>query len=44
MDEHHGYPRHEAHEARAWHEWVEEAGVDFDVIGHGPEQLAVQIQ
>ena len=44
MDEHHGYPGHEAHEARAWHEWVEEAGVDLDVIGHGPEQLAVRIR
>lgn len=44
MDEYHGYPDwHGAGEHRAWTEFVEHAGVTYDVVGHGPEQLAVRI-
>ena len=44
LDEHHGYPGAEQHEARAWWEWVEQTGTTVDIIGHGPEQLAVRIR
>lgn len=43
LDEYHGYPDADQHEARAWAEWVAANGVTFDVIGHGPEQLAVRL-
>ena len=40
LDEHHGYPGWEAHEARAW----AETDIAHTVIGHGPEQLAVRVE
>ena len=44
MDEHHGYPGWENNgEHLAWTEFVEATGVEYDVIGHGPEQLALRI-
>lgn len=39
LDEHHGYPGWEQHEARAWIE----ARIPHRAIGHGPEQLAVEV-
>lgn len=43
FDEFHGYPGWEDHEARAWGEFVERTGIEWEPIGHGPEQLAVRI-
>lgn len=44
FDEYHGYPGWEDHEYRAWQEFVEKSAVEFDILGHGPEQLAVRIR
>lgn len=44
FDEYHGYPGFEQHEHKAWAEFVDEYGVDFAVVGHGPEQLCVRIK
>lgn len=44
FDEFHGYPGCEDHEQRAWSEFVARSGCQYDVIGHGPEQWAVQIR
>lgn len=43
FDEFHGYPGCEAHEQRAWAEWVADNPVTWTVIGHGPEQWAIQL-
>lgn len=43
FDEFHGYPGCEAHEQRAWAEWVVNNPVTWTVIGHGPEQWAIQL-
>lgn len=43
FDEYHGYPGWEDHEYKAWREFIYLTGKDFDVVGHGPEQLAVKI-
>jgi hypothetical protein len=44
LDEFYGYDGCEDHEQRAWAEFVERSGVEYDVIGHGREQWAVQIR
>ena len=43
FDEFHGYPGCEDHEQRAWLEHVERTGIEWEPIGHGPEQLAVRL-
>jgi hypothetical protein len=44
FDEFHGYPGCEAHEQRAWAEFVQANRVDYEVVGHGLEQWAVRIR
>jgi len=44
FDEFHGYRGAEQHEQRAWREYLDRTGRDFDVIGHGREQYAVQLK
>ncbi len=44
FDEWHGYPGAEAHEHRAWAEYVERTGAMFDVLGHGPEQWLIRLR
>ena len=44
FDEFHGYPGAEQHEQRAWREYLDRTGSDFDVIGHGREQYAVRLK
>lgn len=44
FDEYHGYPGWEAHEFKAWREFVCMNKTDFEVLGHGPEQLIVRIK
>lgn len=44
FDEFHGYPGAEDHEQKAWAEFVEASSVEYEVLGHGPEQLAVRIR
>lgn len=44
FDEYHGYPGWEDHEYKAWNEFVYIHEVDYEVLGHGPEQLAVRIK
>lgn len=43
FDEYHGYPGFENHEFKAWSEFIKSSGKRFDILGHGPEQLAVRI-
>lgn len=44
FDEFHGWPGWESGgEYRAWTEYVEASGIKYEVIGHGPEQLAIRI-
>lgn len=43
FDEYHGYPGWEVHEAKAWAEYVTDTGVEWEPIGHGPEQFAIRI-
>lgn len=44
FDEWHGYPGCEDHEQKAWREYAEEHHVEWDVLGHGPEQWAIRIR
>ena len=44
FDEFHGYDGFEDHEAKAWTEYVEQTGIEFAVVGHGPEQLCLRIK
>lgn len=44
FDEFHGYPGAEDHESRAWREYVERNGVDYEVVGSGVEQFAVRLK
>lgn len=44
FDEFHGYPLCEAHEQRAWTEFVVRTGTEYEVIGHGPEQWAIRLR
>lgn len=44
FDEYHSYPGADQHEQRAWAEFVERTGVEYDVIGHGPEQWAIRLR
>lgn len=44
FDEFWGYPGAETHEQRAWAEYVGRTGVQYDVIGHGPEQWAIRLR
>lgn len=44
FDEWHGYDSCENHEQRAWAEYVDRVGIDWDVIGHGREQWAIRIK
>lgn len=44
FDEFHSYPGCEEHEMRAWFEFVERTGIEYDVVGHGREQWAVRIR
>jgi hypothetical protein len=44
FDEWHGYPGCEDHEQKAWQEFAEASGIEWDVLGHGPEQWAVKIR
>jgi hypothetical protein len=44
FDEYHGYPGCEQHEAKAWAEFEARTGVQYDVIGHGPEQWAIRLR
>lgn len=43
MDEYHGYPGHEDHEAKAWREFADRTGIGWVVVGHGPEAWAIRI-
>lgn len=43
FDEWHGYPGAQAHEQRAWREYVSENPIKWQVIGHGHQAWAVQI-
>lgn len=43
FDEYWGYEGCENHEMKAWHEYVQETCIPFEVIGHGPEQWAIRI-
>lgn len=43
FDEYHGAQRCVDHEQRAWAEFAERTGVEWSVIGHGPEQWAIRI-
>lgn len=43
FDEFHGYPGCEDHEQLAWAEFIARTGFDYEVVGHGPEQLAVRM-
>lgn len=43
FDEWHGYPGCEQHEQQAWSEYAARTGVVWKVIGHGPEQFALQL-
>lgn len=43
FDEWYGYPGCEDHEQRAWTEFTTRTGVTWKPIGHGPEQLALQL-
>jgi hypothetical protein len=42
FDEYHGYPGWEDHEHKAWSEFTVD-GPEYRVLGHGPEQLLVEI-
>lgn len=44
FDEWHGYDGCENHEQRAWREYAEAFDLEWDVLGHGPEQWAVRLQ
>jgi len=44
FDEYHGYPGWEDHEFKAWSEFIERTGKQYEIIGHGPEQLAVRMK
>lgn len=44
FDEWHGYEGCEKHEQAAWREFVGATGIEWDVLGHGPEQWAVRIR
>lgn len=44
FDEWHGYPGCADHEQRAWREFVERTGVQWDVIGHGHEAWGIKIK
>lgn len=44
FDEYHGYPGWEEHEHKAWIEFLDRFDLDFDVLGHGPEQLIVRVK
>lgn len=41
FDEFHGYSGSEAHEEKAWAEFLDRTGWEHHPLGHGPEQLAV---
>lgn len=43
FDEYHGYPDADQHEARAWHEHQTQHHPTYQVIGHGPQQWAIQL-
>lgn len=43
FDEFFGYEGCEEHEQKAFSEWVDTYGVEYEVIGHGREQWAVRI-
>lgn len=43
FDEFHGYEGCEQHEQKAWAEFIEETGYDYEVIGHGDQSWAVYI-
>lgn len=44
FDEYHGYPGADgAHEQRAWREFADRTEINWTVIGHGPEQLAIRV-
>ena len=43
FDEFHGYDGWELHEARAWGEFTERTGIEWETIATGPEQLALRI-
>lgn len=44
FDEFWGYPEAADHEQRAWREFVEKFGVDYEVLGHGVQQWSVRIK
>lgn len=44
FDEYHGYPGWENHEYKAWNEFVENTGIEYDVVGYGPEQAVFVIR
>lgn len=44
FDEYHGYPGADGeHEQRAFREFADRTGITWEVLGHGPEQLAIRI-
>jgi hypothetical protein len=43
FDEYHGYDGYLDHEMKAWQEFVDRTEVQWDVVGHGPEQWAIRI-
>lgn len=44
FDEWFGYPGCEDHEQKAWKEFVADNDIDWEVIGHGPEQWLIRIK
>lgn len=43
FDEFFGYEGAEAHEQKAWFDFVKTQGIEFETIGHGREQIAFQV-
>lgn len=43
FDEYHGYPGCEHHEQKAWNEYTARTTTAWTVIGHGPQQWAIQL-
>jgi hypothetical protein len=43
FDEYHGYDGYLDHELKAWQEFVDQTQVEWEVVGHGPEQWAIRI-
>lgn len=44
FDEFHTYPGAEQHESKAWAEYTERTGIQWEPLGHGPEQLVICVR